>query len=164
MTMSQMMRSALRIRRTPGEPLTYAPPCVDSYGADKILLNREYRKAMNIPEKVIDFSMCNNDEDFKYIPSKTGSYWIYQKLIPLNKYKIVIYSGDADPCVPYSGTITWINKIRKELNLPTEEYWRTWYTSTENGRQNSGKVWTLGNNFKLVTFKGVGHMAPQFNY
>lgn len=119
---------------------------------------------MGIPDKVIDYSMCNADDDFGYDRSTTGSYWVYQKLLPLNKYKIVIYSGDADPAVPYAGTIAWISKIRKELQLPTEEYWRAWYTTTTNGRQNSGKVWTLANKFKLVSFKGVGHMAPQFNY
>lgn len=65
--------------------------------------------------------------------------------------------------MPYSGTIYWIKKLREELQLPTEEYWRPWYTTTANGRQNSGSIWTLSNNFRLVTFKGIGHMAPQWN-
>lgn len=85
-------------------------------------------------------------------------------MIPLNQYKITIYSGDSDPAVPYAGTIAWINKIRNQLELSTEEYWRPWFTTTANGRQNSGTVWTLSNKLKLVVFKGVGHMAPQFNY
>ena len=164
MSMKEMRRQALRIKRKPTDKLTWAPPCVDSFGVDKLLLDRNNRKAMGIPENVIDYSMCNADDDFFYDRSTTGSYWVYQKLIPLNKYKIVIYSGDADPAVPYPGTIAWINKIRQELRLSTEEYWRVWYTTTTNGRQNSGKVWGLSNKFKLVTFKGVGHMAPQFNY
>jgi len=108
--------------------------------------------------------MCNADEEFGYDRSTTGSYWVYQKLVPLNKYKITIYSGDSDPAVPYSGTIAWINKIKHELRLTTEEYWRPWFTVMENGRQNSGSVWGLGNKLKLVRFKGVGHMAPQWNY
>jgi hypothetical protein len=120
--------------------------------------------ALGIPSKVAEYSMCNAGEDFGYDRSLTGSYWVYQKLLPLNKYKIVIYSGDSDPAVPYAGTITWINKIRKELQLPTEEYWRPWYTKTNNGKQNSGSIWTLGNGLRLVTFKGIGHMAPQWNY
>ena len=77
-----------------------------------MLLDRNNRKALGIPENVIDFSMCNDDDDFNYNRSLTGSYWVYQQLIPLNKYKITIYSGDADPAVPYAGTIAWINKIR----------------------------------------------------
>lgn len=36
-------------------------------------------------------------------------------------------------------------------------------TKTANGQQNSGKLWSLSNNLNLMTFKGVGHMAPQWN-
>ena len=141
----------------------WAPPCVDSLGIDNILLNKDNRKAMGIPDTVQDYSMCNINDDFDYDRSTTGSYWVYQKLVPLNKYKITIYSGDSDPAVPYAGTITWISKIRKELELPTEDYWRPWYTTTTNGRQNSGSIWQLSTQLKLVVFKGIGHMAPQWN-
>ena len=47
--------------------------------------------------------------------------------------------------------------------MPTVDYWRPWYTTTADGRQNSGSVWALANNFRLVSFKGIGHMAPQWN-
>jgi len=141
----------------------WAPPCVDSVGIDNILLNKDNRNAMGIPDFVQDYSMCNINDDFDYDRSTTGSYWVYQKLLPLNRYKITIYSGDSDPAVPYAGTITWINKIRKELSLTTEDYWRPWYTTTLNGRQNSGSIWQLSNQLKLVVFKGIGHMAPQWN-
>ncbi len=56
--------------------------------------------------------MCNAQNDFAYERSSGGSYHIYKKLLPLNKYKILIYSGDSDPAVPTSGTIYWVNKIR----------------------------------------------------
>jgi len=99
-----------------------------------------------------------------YDRSKTGSYHVYKKLIPLNKYKIVIYSGDSDPAVPTSGSLFWVNLIRKELMLPTAQYWRPWFTTeADNGPQNGGNLWELTNNFKLVTFKGIGHMAPQWD-
>jgi len=29
--------------------------------------------------------------------------------------------------------------------------------------QNAGNYWELAKLFKLVTFKGIGHMAPQWN-
>ena len=68
---------------------------------------------MGIPEKVADYSMCNANDDFEYTRSLSGSYQIYKKLVPLNQYKITIYSGDSDPAVPYAGTITWINKLKR---------------------------------------------------
>jgi hypothetical protein len=97
----------------------WAPPCVDSLGIDKLLLSKDNRRALGIPDKVEDYSMCNIDDNFDYKRSLTGSYWVYQKLVPLNKYKITIYSGDSDPAVPYPGTITWIKKLRAELELST---------------------------------------------
>lgn len=103
------------------------------------------------------------DGDFQYNRSLNGSYHIYKRLIPLNQYRILKYSGDSDPAVPTSGTLFWVNKIRDELKLPSSQYWKPWYTRTDNGIQNSGNVWELTNNFKLVTFKGIGHMAPQWN-
>lgn len=97
---------------------------------------------MSIPTQVPAYSMCNANDDFLYNRSLTGSYGIYKKLIPLNKYKIVIYSGDSDPAVPTSGTINWVNLIRHELDLPTSQDWRAWFTKGGDiGTQNSGNVW-----------------------
>lgn len=84
-------------------------------------------------------------------------------MVPLNRYKIVKYSGDSDPAVPISGTFKWINKLRKELQLSTNTYWKPWSTKTTNGKQNSGSIWEFSKHFTLFRFKGVGHMAPQWN-
>ena len=128
MPFKEMLRLALRIKRSKDDPLTWSPPCVDSVGIDKLLLDPNNRKSLGIPTKVPDYSMCNANQDFVYHRSTTGSYWVYRKLIPLNQYKIVIYSGDTDPAVPIAGTLMWINKIRAELSLSTRTYWRPWMT------------------------------------
>jgi hypothetical protein len=161
----ELRRLALRKRYSNSDELSWAPPCVDSMGIDNLLIDKNNRKLLGIPESVVPYSMCNNDNTtFLYTRSTTGSYWVYQKLVPLNKYKIHIYSGDSDPAVPFAGTVYWMNKLRDELKLATVEYWRPWYTKTTNGLQNSGNVWQLSNKLKLITFKGIGHMAPQWNY
>jgi hypothetical protein len=112
LSFKEMKRLALRIKKKSTDKLTWAPPCVDSLGIDRILLDKANRKALGIPDNVMDYSMCNANDDFSYDRSTTGSYWVYQKLVPLNRYKIVIYSGDSDPAVPYSGTLYWITKLR----------------------------------------------------
>lgn len=56
-----------------------------------------------------------------------------------------------------------MNKIKKQFSLATRTYWRPWMTKTKNGVQNSGSFWAFENNISLVRFKGVGHMAPQWN-
>ena len=75
--MSEMVKMALRKVRRSSNNLKFAPPCVDSYGVDKLLQNKDNRKALGIPENVIEYSMCNDDDDFDYQRSKDGSYWVY---------------------------------------------------------------------------------------
>jgi hypothetical protein len=83
---------------------------------------------LNIP-----YSMCNDDPSFKYKRNPNASYWVYQELVPLNQYRIIKYSGDSDPAVPYSGTLNWVNKLRDELQLSTIKYWKPFDTSIEDG-------------------------------
>ena len=113
LSFKEMKRIALRKRTSDQNSLSWAPPCVDSEGIDNILLSAENRKILKIPDSVPPYSMCNNYDDFLYDRSLTGSYHVYKKLIPLNKYRILIYSGDSDPAVPTSGTLFWVNKIRE---------------------------------------------------
>lgn len=42
--------------------------------------------------------------------------------------------------------------------------WRAWWTDGEavGEKQNAGEYWKM-NELTLVTFKGVGHMVPQWN-
>jgi len=117
------------------------PPCVDSEGLDLLLRNDANRAALNIPSFVLKYSMCSPYPYFVYDRSTTGSLYVYEALVPLNQYRIVKYSGDSDPAVPFSGTIKWVNKLREELRLPTTTYWKPWETRTTNGLQNSGSIW-----------------------
>ena len=45
---------------------------------------------------------------------------LYNTLI--RKYRMLIYSGDTDACVPTWGTVDWIDS----LELPVESEWRQW--------------------------------------
>lgn len=94
---------------------------------------------MGIPDSVAPYAMCNLD--IKYERSTTGTLWIYKLLVAQNKYKIVKYSGDSDPAVPFSGTLKWVNLLRKELKLATINYWKPWEIKLKNGQQNTGSIW-----------------------
>jgi len=36
---------------------------------------------------------------------------IYELLVPLNKYKVLVYSGETDFAVPTAATIAWIKDM-----------------------------------------------------
>jgi len=68
---------------------------------------------------------------------------------------MAFYSGDTDGAIPTYGSKRWI----KELDFPPAigGEWRPWYT----GDQISGYVENY-DGLDFVTFRGVGHMAPQW--
>jgi hypothetical protein len=64
---------------------------------------------------------------------------------------VMIYSGDADACVPFFGTAQWTAAIGGAV----EDAWRPWQV---NG-QLAG--YTIGyQRLRFTTIKGCGHMAP----
>ncbi|EGD79146.1 hypothetical protein PTSG_12946 [Salpingoeca rosetta] len=79
------------------------------------------------------------------------------------KYRILIYSGSVDACVPYWGSEEWT----RELGFPEKEAWRPW-TSPSSDEPNqeiqAGYVTTYNagqHNFTFLTVSGAGHLVPQ---
>jgi serine carboxypeptidase-like clade 2 len=103
----------------------------------------------------IEYKNCNYDILQKYTFSDIGSINIYPKLIS-NNLRIMIFSGDSDLVVPYTGTLNWINK----LNLPIVSPWRYWGLDLD-------KEFLAGyvqeyTGLTFVTVRKVGHMVPQW--
>jgi len=69
--------------------------------------------------------MCSAWVGGNYTKLEQQSYWTYPNLIAAG-LKIVIFSGDTDAAVPITGTLYWIDLLRKERNLGTIEMWRPW--------------------------------------
>eukprot|EP01051_Picozoa_sp_SAG22_P019209 SAG22_NODE_3475_length_1689_cov_1.808805_1_plen_326_part_10 len=76
--------------------------------------------------------------------------------------RVMIYSGDTDGCIPYSGTEEWV----EALKLPTVESWRPW--TLDNATQMAGYVTTYNRpagkpgSFLFATIRGAGHMVPRY--
>ena len=77
------------------------------------------------------------------------------------RYRILIYSGDTDACVPTWGTLDWVDS----LNLTVARPWRQWSAPhlDRPGAQRAGYVIEYAaNGFTLATVQGAGHMVPTF--
>jgi len=75
-------------------------------------------------------------------------------LVP--NFRIMQYSGDADPCVPMPGTQKWI----ASLGLPEVDAWHPW---TAPGTMSvSGYASTFAPNFTFATVRDAGHMSPRY--
>lgn len=80
------------------------------------------------------------------------------------KYRILIYSGSVDACVPYWGSEEWT----RELGFPVTEDWKPWYTparDTKAGSVLGGYVIKYAATdtlpFYFLTVRGAGHLVPQ---
>jgi len=75
-------------------------------------------------------------------------------------YRVLIFSGDADACVPWTGSDLWTRK----LGYPVRTAWHPWVVSA------GGDEWTAGfateydtpHGFWFYTIKHAGHMVPQY--
>jgi carboxypeptidase C (cathepsin A) len=81
---------------------------------------------------------------------------LYRQLA--QKYRIMIYSGDSDGCVPTWGTEEWV----RELNLAVVRGWRAWQSPIRRGATpiRAGYAIDYANGFQYVTIQGSGHMVP----
>ncbi|XP_057961666.1 serine carboxypeptidase-like 20 [Malania oleifera] len=127
-------------------------PCVNNEVATKWLNDAEVKKAIHA--KVIgsiDWTLCTGSLTYYH---NTGSMIDYHKNLTALGYRALIYSGDHDMCVPFTGTEAWI----KSLGLEVVDEWRSWLS----GGQVAGYTQGYDQNLSFLTVKGAGHAVPQY--
>ncbi|KAF8015378.1 hypothetical protein BT93_H1014 [Corymbia citriodora subsp. variegata] len=82
-----------------------------------------------------------------------GSMIPYHKSLTSQGYRVLIYSGDHDRRVPFTGTQAWTRSIGYKII----DEWRPWMTND----QVAGYLQGYDNNFTFLTIKGAGHTVPQ---
>ena len=78
---------------------------------------------------------------------------LYPDLI--KAYRVLIYSGDADSCVPYYGSGEWT----RGLGLPVTKPWHSFRVTNGGSTHVGGYVTSYANGFQFVTVKHAGHMV-----
>lgn len=76
----------------------------------------------------------------------------------ISKYRVLIYSGNVDACIPWVGTENWTTG----LGMPVKEGWRPWNYESKHGTLVGGYVTLYDNDFAFLTVKGSGHMVPTY--
>jgi len=126
-------------------------PCIDSDRAAAWLNQDSVRTALHaISVATQEWMICSDQIEYTNV---------YNTVIPIHKqllengYRILVYSGDADMCVPNTGSEAWTDS----LDLPLVEEWRPWMLY----QQVAGYVREY-KGLTYATIKGAGHMVPQF--
>ncbi|KAG8083286.1 hypothetical protein GUJ93_ZPchr0015g6922 [Zizania palustris] len=85
----------------------------------------------------------------------TGSSVVkYHKKFTAMGYRVLIYSGDHDLCIPFVGTEAWV----RSMGYRVIDHWRPWYI----GEQIAGYTQGYEHNLTFITIKGAGHTVPEY--
>jgi serine carboxypeptidase-like clade 1 len=84
----------------------------------------------------------------------TGIMQSYHKKFTILGYRVLIYSGDHDLCIPFTGTEAWV----KSIGYQVVDRWRPWYF----GEQVAGYTQGYDHNLTFLTIKGAGHAVPEY--
>ncbi|MED6157902.1 Serine carboxypeptidase-like 20 [Stylosanthes scabra] len=128
-------------------------PCTDVEVATEWLNNDEVRKALHTAEKsvVSKWEICT-DQITYYHP--TGSMIKYHKKLTSQGYRALIFSGDHDMCVPYTGSQAWTSSLGYKI----VDEWRPWLVDG----QVAGFTQGYEKNLTFLTIKGAGHTVPEY--
>lgn len=137
------------------EPPT--PPCVDFYASD-YLNNPSVQAAIHAPSMTwhtcSDYVSDNYDQDsiLSSVIPRYQEMLQYQQSNP--NFKILVYSGDVDGILPFTGTRRWVNTLMKGQDSTDHIQWLV-------NNQTGGWVRSYANGgFVFTTVRGAGHMVP----
>ncbi|KAK4801838.1 hypothetical protein SAY86_000041 [Trapa natans] len=132
---------------------TYHVPCINDDLATAWLNDEAVRKAIHAaPSSVAGrWMICAYRVDYTH---ETDTLLPYHKNLTSKGYRALIYSGDHDLAVPYTGTEAWT----RSMGYKMVEQWRSWWSN----KQVAGYLQAYEKNLTFLTVKGAGHMVPQY--
>eukprot|EP01065_Artemidia_motanka_P001370 TRINITY_DN10621_c0_g4_i2.p2 TRINITY_DN10621_c0_g4~~TRINITY_DN10621_c0_g4_i2.p2 ORF type:complete len:478 (+),score=125.62 TRINITY_DN10621_c0_g4_i2:1124-2557(+) len=100
--------------------------------------------------------------NFTYNQSGPASRTLYPSLA--KKVRILVYNGDADSCVPYTGNEEWTSQLSVDGVLVENRAWHPWYggTSTPAGYATTYNVTGASTDFTFATLRLGGHMVATY--
>lgn len=128
------------------------PPCVDVSAETKWLNQADVKAALHVNTQVT-WAVCS--DVLNYNTTLEQVLDLHKELAP--HYHVLIYSGDADGMVPYTGTQRWIHDWSMPLVHPRTP-WQ--FVEPGHGRQIGGNV----ERWQYLTYaivRAAGHMVPQ---
>ncbi|XP_019432599.1 PREDICTED: serine carboxypeptidase-like 20 [Lupinus angustifolius] len=127
--------------------------CTDDEVATEWLNNDAVRKAIHTVEKSIvgEWDLCSDTLAYNH---DAGSMIEYHRNLTSKGYRALIFSGDHDLCVPYTGSQAWTRAMG--YNIVDE--WRPWFVED----QVAGYTIGYDKNLTFLTIKGAGHTVPEY--
>ncbi|KAI4326351.1 hypothetical protein MLD38_031675 [Melastoma candidum] len=128
-------------------------PCFDDEVATVWLNNKNVRRALHVAKESLvgPWELCTGKISYY---SDAGSMISIHKNLTIQGYRALIYSGDHDMCVPYTGSQAWTRSLRYKVT----DKWRPWASNS----QVAGYLQGYDHNLTFLTIKGSGHTVPEY--
>mmetsp|Transcript_26433 Transcript_26433/g.57660 ORF Transcript_26433/g.57660 Transcript_26433/m.57660 type:complete len:507 (+) Transcript_26433:49-1569(+) len=131
--------------------LGHSVPCSDRRAALKWLSLPEVREAIHAESvEAVPWQPCSDILD--YTVDRVAMIDVHKELIAAG-LRALIYSGDHDFVVPFTGTRNWVYSLKLRTQRP--------YTPWTIKQQVAGFAVQFEPDFTYATVKGGGHMVPQ---
>lgn len=118
--------SASPRRRVPGTPRIGGPDgCIDGIAAGAYLNTASVQTSINVisaAQYYGTWDVCSNKVDYTSTASNLPKN-VYPALI--SKYRVLIYNGDVDACVPYNDNEMWTSG----MGYTASAAWHAWSVS-----------------------------------
>ncbi|WVZ08854.1 hypothetical protein V8G54_022200 [Vigna mungo] len=128
--------------------------CVQNDEVASAWLNNDtVRKAIHAESESVAgaWELCTDRIKYDH---NAGSMIPYHKNLTKMGYKALIFSGDHDMCVPFTGSEAWT----RSLGYKIVDEWRPWNSND----QVAGYLQEYENNLTFLTIKGAGHTVPEY--
>ncbi|KAK4795254.1 hypothetical protein SAY86_013248 [Trapa natans] len=128
-------------------------PCTDDEVATSWLNNPNVRTALHVEDEgsTGGWMLCTDKISYNH---NLGSMIKYHKNLTMRGYRALIFSGDHDMCVPYTGSEEWT----RSLGYKVVDEWRPWMSND----QVAGYTQGYENGLTFLTIKGAGHTVPEY--
>ncbi|XP_047334285.1 serine carboxypeptidase-like 20 [Impatiens glandulifera] len=126
-------------------------PCTDDIVATTWLNNDAVRKAIHVSPESGSWKLCGAPLEYY---GDAGSLIKYHRNLTQQGYRALIYSGDHDMCVPFTGTEAWT----RSLGYKIIDEWRPWISND----QVAGYTQGYAHGLVFLTIKGSGHTVPEY--
>jgi len=132
-------------------------PCFNVSNTEDYIRSTALQQAIHVNPAALKYEWQVCSSHLNYTDYALTVLPIYYKL--REDYRILVYSGDVDSCVPFIGTETALDR----MGLWVSEAWRAWFV---NG-QVAGYVKSLETPYGMsgisyATVKNAGHMVPSY--
>jgi carboxypeptidase C (cathepsin A) len=138
--------------------------CIDSRAATGYLNNQAVWTAIHVQNPGFTWGVCTTAKGWSYTSTRPNlPRDTYPALI--NNYRVVIYNGDWDACVPYTDNQAWTENMGFAVN----KSWHAWLYTSESGATNQVAGYAVkytttgkaGTGFQFITVRGGRHEVPE---